>query len=369
MLLFVFFFLVLVVALVFGLGFAAAEETRKKEKEEEVPTVEFPFRNLQDERGRRLNLIVLTAPFREPGHRKLFAEYRQRGFGLVGMSSYMEFPIPVENPHDTGFETSGSPTGRPEDDDYVGMVDAWLHCFRPEMVGRAGLHRLPHLLMTEADLADPGLRTGPEFCGLAASCRYDFVYVCLRDNDQCTPGWQSHNRNWELALQCLPILCGPPFSLRGLIVGRDNCEGELAQRLGEEARANLTHVGFLPYWEFQEHLRGCKFLFVPNIADASPRVLTEAMGYDVRVLVNRHIVGGWHNVVPGVTGEFFGDETDLAAAVTRLLDPDRYAAYRPRRWFAENRGKNISGRILASFLRDHFTNLLNYPDVQIATLG
>jgi len=356
-------------------GGAKDKDKNKGEDKDGVPSVSFPFRNLLDEKGRRLNIILLTAPFREPEHRRLFAEYRRRGMGMCGMSSYMEFPIPVRNPHDTGFATSGSPTGRPEDDDYVGMVDAWLHCFRPEMVAEARLDRRPHLLLTEADLADVGLREGAEFCGARkdrdpSACKYDFIYVCLQDNDQCTPGWQSHNRNWELALRCLPILCGSPsgsggFGLRGLIVGRENCS-EL-KLLDEDVRSRISHLKFLPYWEFQDHLQKSKFLFVPNVSDASPRVITEAMGYDVRVLVNRHIVGGWHNVVSGVTGEMFEDERDLPRVLGRLLDPDRYAAYRPRRWFAENRGKERSGRILASFLRAHFKNL-NRPDVQIASL-
>ena len=64
-------------------------------------------------------------------------------------------------------------------------------------------------------------------------------------------------------------------------------------------------VPFLAFDAFQKEMQKCRFLFVPNIADASPRVITEAICYNMPVLVNRNILGGWHYVEPGVTGEFF----------------------------------------------------------------
>ena len=60
----------------------------------------------------------------------------------------------------------------------------------------------------------------------------------------------------------------------------------------------------------------CKFLFLPNIRDASPRVLTEALVVDVPVLVNKKIYGGTKYVNEN-TGELFSDEKDLPKGVRK----------------------------------------------------
>jgi hypothetical protein len=102
-------------------------------------------------------------------------------------------------------------------------------------------------------------------------------------------------------------------------------------------------------------MRKCRFLFVPNISDASPRVVTEAICYNMPVLVNYNILGGWNNVIPGVTGEFFTDEKNISNALDKIIP--NYDTYTPRDWFKANRGKTISGAILADFLIE------NYPDI------
>ena len=139
-----------------------------------------------------------------------------------------------------------------------------------------------------------------------------FIYICLKDNDKCTPGWQSHNRNWELGKKCLITMC-QKFNLKGAIIGRENCE------FTDLCSGIVKILPFLKYHEFQKELQKAKFLFVPNITDASPRVLTEAMCLDLRLLVNYNLIGGWKYVTPE-TGEFFTDEFDIIPAIQKLVD-------------------------------------------------
>jgi hypothetical protein len=70
---------------------------------------------------------------------------------------------------------------------------------------------------------------------------------------------------------------------------------------------------------------------------------------DVPVLANQHILGGWHNIVPGITGEFFENEDDISPAIQRIYQ----GGYRPKEWFEAHRGEN-SRRLLADFLSKIF---------------
>jgi len=202
------------------------------------------------------------------------------------------------------------------------------------------------MLLAESDLKDAdAYKPDPTI-----KKEYDFMYVCLQDNDKCEPGWQSYNRNWDLAKQCLEIMCGE-FGLRGVLVGRTNCE------FTNKCNGIVKVVPFLAYDAFQKEMQKCRFLFVPNVADASPRVITEAMCYNMPVLVNRNILGGWHYVEPGVSGEFFTSKNDVRPALRRLTT--QMNAYAPRRHFMRHHGKHRAGRRLAAFLKQHYPGLNN----------
>lgn len=298
-----------------------------------IPTVEFPFRNVYGPHRQLLPIIMISAPFRSAEHERLYDEYRAAGMQFCGISSYLTFPDPIANPFENRYHIE-----HPRD--YVGMVGAWLHCFRTPS---AQIRRVPHLLMTEADLKHP-----EHFAVHPIPKEYDYVYVCLADKHG-ENGWQAYNRNWFLAKRCFTIFARR--GLRGLIIGRD---GQY------EGREMNDHVPQLPFVECAACICSCRWLFAPNVCDASPRILTEAMCYDMPVLVNRHIVGGWHNV-NDLTGEFFTDENDVNDALDRLLA--KLSTYRPRQWFSQHRGQH-SGRVLAQFLRRHF----NIPDLPYVTL-
>jgi len=307
-----------------------------------IPTVSFPFKNTFDDQGNKLNVILISAPFRTEEDEQKYKEYKKQKLLFCGISSYLDFPNPIHNPYEDRFHVDRG-------HDYISMVDAWLNCFRiPSYLQR--IQSLPNILLTEADLKDTSVLPEP------VEKEYDFLYCCLPDDDQCKPGWQSYNRNWELAKRCLEIMCRD-FHLRGVLVGRQNCE------FSQQCNGIVKVHPFLPYHEFQAELKKSKFLFVPNISDASPRVITEAICYDMPVLVNQDILGGWHNVIPGVTGEFFKDENDISQQLNKILSNP----YRPREWYQQNRGKTISGKVLAQFLIEHFPDL-NNKNMEYATI-
>jgi hypothetical protein len=76
----------------------------------------------------------------------------------------------------------------------------------------------------------------------------------------------------------------------------------------------IETCGELPWHELMARLTQARVAFFPNVLDASPVFLTEALCLDVPIVVNRRILGGWKYVRPG-TGRFFTDENDVTGAV------------------------------------------------------
>ena len=138
------------------------------------------------------------------------------------------------------------------------------------------------------------------------------------------------------------------FKLKGAIIGRNKCEFT-------NKCVNVKVFPILPFYEFQKELQKAKFLFVPNISDASPRVITEALCYNMPVLVNYNIVGGWHNVITKITGEFFTNEHNIKDALKKITTN----VYNSREWYVNNRGLKKSGAELAKFLIKTYPNLNN----------
>lgn len=338
------------------------------DKNTEVPNVEFPFKNIRDEKGNKLNIIAISAPFRETAHELKYEAYLADGLMFCGISSYLDFPNKITNPFEDRFHEE-------RNHDYISMVTSWIYCFRDPGY-KLQYSGLPLLLLTEADLKNPDDYRP----NISIQKEYDFIYVCLDDNDQCREGWNWHNRNFDLAKKCFVVMCGK-YNLTGLIVGRTNCV------LPDVCTGKITVKPFLPFHEFQEAIQHSRFLFAPNISDASPRVITEAMLYNIPVLVNHNILGGWHNVISGVTGETFTSEYDVGEALDKLIRSPtvtdevssaeaespltklvgHYNEYSPRQWYVDNRGLHNSGKKLADFLKQNYPNI-NCPDMVTAVI-
>ena len=87
-------------------------------------------------------------------------------------------------------------------------------------------------------------------------------------------------------------------------------------RLGLNFHLDPSKLDLLPYWDFIKEICKSKFLFIPNIYDASPRTLTQSLSCNVPVLLNYNILGGW-KYINKYTGEFFNDEKDFHKKVEK----------------------------------------------------
>ena len=92
--------------------------------------------------------------------------------------------------------------------------------------------------------------------------------------------------------------------IKGLLIGRSGCdlpEGcsgfDIKEFDNDETKdfldIDLVTTEKLGYYELNKKYDEAKMIFIPNIHDASPRVVTEAMGHNIPCLMNNNIVGGW----------------------------------------------------------------------------
>ena len=95
-------------------------------------------------------------------------------------------------------------------------------------------------------------------------------------------------------------------------------------------------------------------MFIPNIVDASPRILTEALCYNLTCLVNYNILGGWKYVTE-MTGEFFHNEEDFETSLRKLLN--NLDKYTPSKYYRTHYGKNTTGVELRDFLCENITDI------------
>lgn len=295
----------------------------------------WPLELVLDARGAPTGWALVHAPVISPDRQEMLAALLRRGTRFVGMCSDTDFPRPRQD------------RAIAELIDYGHLCEAWCHCFRdPELYLPPGR---PRILLSASDFTDYArvAQTAPATSATrdtACEARHDSGFSARRDIRRragfdfvyvgaSTP-WKSAAKGWDLAVRCLPVLCGR-LGLRGLLVGPPPLS------LG-----GVTIVPTLPWAELLGHLANARFLFAPNTSDASPRVLAEALSLDVPLLVSRSILGGWKYVTPR-TGGFFDDEHDIEQAATAVLR-GRWA---PSAWFRTHHGPYLAGRALLNLLR------------------
>ena len=292
--------------------------------------LEWPFLGIQDEKGHSLPYACLQGPVRtaEEAHA---LDTVIATVPVVGFTSYLSFPVHRE---------------ADDERDYESICVAWCHCFRqPEIYFKRGK---PLLLLSCSDFTNYSIVSPERISGISTTVRdFDFVYVCL-------PGpWKERVKNWDLAQRCMPILCGE-LGLRGAIVGRDTVWGL------DGFREQISVFGEVPWLHLLRILGRSRFLFVPNLLDASPRIITEALCMNTPVLVNRSILGGWKYVNP-FTGAFFESTADVAKGARQCLE----TWTSPRRWFIANHGPLLAGGRLRKFLANVFPSLRSVNGLNI----
>ena len=294
-----------------------------------LPPPSWPFFSLEDENGCGVPYVCLQGPLHTRSEWNAF-EKISRQAAVIGFTSYMTFPA-EESVYG----------GR----NYASRCVAWCHCFRDNQYLPTGK---PARLLPFSDFVDFS-RARPEslFAGHSLEKRWDFAYVC-----QAGP-WKEYAKNWALACRCLPKLCHE-HALRGVLIGRDHISDlpDCADR--------ITILGELRWQVLMSVIWRSRFLFVPNVIDASPRIIAEALCMNTPVLVNRNILGGWHYVNP-FTGFFFEDENDVASGARRCLS--EWTS--PRRWFMTHHGPLLAGERLARFLGQFDRTLQGVKRLQI----
>lgn len=172
------------------------------------------------------------------------------------------------------------------------------------------------------------------------------LFFTRRYDSNLGTAWNDYNRNWTLAKPAIINLI-EKLNLTILVVGRDlKDEHELQQYL---ASGKLISRPTLAYGTFLHHVESSRALWTPNVADASPRVLTQALCKNVPILVNRHIAGGW-KYVNDQTGVFFSDEHDVVDAARQLFSAEVQAKLAPREYYLEQYGPVKSALRLQAFL-------------------
>ena len=312
--------------------------------EVEIPRLYRPFINLQDDRGNRLNVVLVSHPFSRVTGKGSYQDYLDNKDKciFIGISSYSTYPSLVVNPHDS--------MNNPEDNvwkyDYLKLFDGWFHPFRrPEEYLKTSYSSLPKFLLSESDFIDID-----DFKPKNDIVRdLDFIYICPADKEDCKDeDWISFSKNWKLARPCIEKMCS--LGLKGVLVGRYYCK---FSKLTEE---RVIKTKFLDKDSLKGYYNRCKFIFVPNKYDASPRILTEALCMDCRCLVYSEILGGW-KYVNGETGEFFTGVDDVESGFKRILT--NYQNYSPRNYYISHYGKKHSGKRLRDFLLKHYKDRIN----------
>ena len=296
----------------------------------------FPYRWLKDENGQIIPIVLVSGFFRDDKAKNRYTEYIENGVKVVGITAYKTFPQKITDSSEDKYHHTDS-------FDYIKNIKNWMCCFRdPYSYGFTSENNL--IDISESDFYDVDEKS--EFAK-----KYDVIYVCLKDDDSCPlDGWNAINRNYELALKCLPIMINE-YGLKVLVVGRIGCG--LEKIYGAD---RIETTDFLPWQEFQNKIKESRILFVPNIMDASPRIIAESMIKNLPVIMNRNIVCGSKYIVPE-TGELFSDESDFRTALDRLLaKKDKIS---PQKWWKENYGVKRSAKKMRDFLHKCYPGILD----------
>jgi len=299
---------------------------------EDVPDVDFPFINLKDENDKNLNILCIKAHLTE-NEKIQFLKYIKKGIKFIGCSSYLSFPRKCDNTYGYCHEDIKIEGKYIEE-----YVLGWCHCFRePDKYIK---YNIPRILISESDFNTERLMPDNNI-----KIKYDYILVQPKDED-CKMEWHGHNKNWQLAEKAVKIL-SDDLNMKGLIVGRDDCSVNIKNK------NNIETTGFLSYYDFIDKIRMSKFMLLPNLEDASPRVLTETLCLNKPILVNENILGGW-KYVNYKTGEFFNQHNIKEQAIKLL---NNYHNYTPREYFVNNYGTVNTGKRLKEFLQQIYPNL------------
>jgi len=301
-----------------------------------VEKMNRPFLNMyavnKDNSEIMTNIVFITHPFTRDECIEEYNKAKANGCRFLGLTSYSEFPHLVSNPYDI---LSNKNEKAWTNYNYCDLVDGWLYCFRNKE--KYIDCSKPAILLSESDFTNHTyLKPDPN-----VKKEFDFIIVCLKDNDTCEPGWQSYNRGWSMAEKFLDMICSK-YKLKGLLIGRIGC------KMSPSCNKMMELTDFLDYSTFIKQYDRCKFAIFFNVTDASPRCASESLVFNLPILMNEDILGGWKYVKSGVSGELF-NESNFEEKLAFLLK--NFTSYTPREHFIKNFGIFNSGKKLKQFVK------------------
>jgi len=264
----------------------------------------------------------------------------------AGISSLEDFPLPPPNPFSPKFPA----------DKYVGLFPGFLNMYRdPENIYPSHVRVLD---MSQSDFGLPAARQ-------PLPKKYDFTFsgsdqdIGSEMQSDCV-GWSMFCKNWSFAQQALEVMCGE-LGLSGVLVATKDKQDQKRCKIPASCEGKILQTKYLDQDAFHHYVRQSRFLFLPQVHDASPRVSTQALALDVPLLMNRHLIGGWKYLTPK-TGEFFSDLSDFKESALRLLrNVERGGVYEPRKWVHDNYGDAICGKRLFQWIQDNFGDRVQLP--------
>jgi hypothetical protein len=262
----------------------------------------FPFQSLYVG-GKRARICVVSAPLYAHEIRTFHA-LKQKGYVMIGISSFGHYPFMNES--DMINNNRSAMLQTEEHQSIMTQFDGWLTCSREPVP-----YNVPQFLFSESDCIYVNDTTAPK--GLAK--KYDVIYNAASDS-----AFHQYHKNWNLAKECFKKMSDAGLTV--LVIGR-NAPSDF----------ELPGVSYTPYlkWhEFLDTIEASRVMFVPNVSDASPRIITEALCKGTPILVNKHIFGGW-KYVNDCTGAFFESQDDVMIQLRHVLN----AARTPRKWFLD----------------------------------
>ncbi|CAK9003574.1 unnamed protein product [Durusdinium trenchii] len=302
---------------------------------------EYPFQPVRNERGKFVNVILVRSPFRSSHQEQLYEKFKDEIL-FLGISSWEDYPLPAPNPFSSSFPR----------EKYLGLFPGFLYMHRDAETLFPSHVKL--LLLSQSDFSLPGPVP-------ALPKKYDFTFSGSdQDVAQDCVGWSSFAKNWSFVKEALEVMCGE-LQMTGVLVATKDKQGRKACRIPSSCNGLITQTTFLSQDEFFKYTRQSHFLFLPQVHDASPRVITQALALDVPVLMNKNIIGGWKYLTP-TTGEGFNDIHDLKQSIEKLRAGLASKAYAPRRYVDENCGDQISGSRLRHFVETNFGDRVKLPE-------
>ena len=219
---------------------------------------------------------------------------------------------------------------------------------------------LPVIQMSHSDFSVLDIDYEDEVAQGKHEKSYDFIYYMTNTEGEvqsdCT-GWGSFAKNWPLAKQAMDIMCSE-MGYTGIVMGIVDSHGNSCD-LPPSCSDNVLKVQYTNYFESLDYMRQSKFLLLPQVYDASPRVAVEAMSLNLPLLMNSEIVGGW-KYINKHTGEFFRDDmSDFRSSLAKLMS--NLDTYSPRSYVDANYGSMKAGAKLRSFVEEHFAARVTLP--------